>query len=183
MPPGKRVLEVGCGTGDILHSLAPEYGLGIDISPQMVSRAQDKYPALRFKVHDILGEPLNETFDFVVAVDVAEHVSDLGRAIKFMARSLQPDARLVITTVSPAWGPLLELAERLKLKMPEGDHQWRSRDELGAAASAAGLTEDSYDRFLLVPKAVPLVKRLNRASRTSWLRQRYGMIQRMVLKS
>jgi len=35
IPPGKRVLEVGCGTGDVLASLAPSFGVGIDVSKNM----------------------------------------------------------------------------------------------------------------------------------------------------
>src|SRR5437667_8707767 len=34
-PPGKRVLEVGCGQGDLLAALKPEYGVGIDFSKKM----------------------------------------------------------------------------------------------------------------------------------------------------
>jgi SAM-dependent methyltransferase len=180
VPPGRRVLEVGCGTGDILASLDPEVGFGIDLSPEMVARAAAKHPQLRFAVHDLMGEPLGEQFDFVVAVDVAEHVSDLGRAMASMAAALGPDGRLVLTTVNPAWGLSLELAERLHLKMPEGSHTWRSRPELESAARGVGLTAVSYERTFLVPKAVPLLRALNTAAFARPLRRRFGMIQRLV---
>src|SRR5712691_1123251 len=76
VPPGSRVLEVGCATGDILESLRPAEGLGLDISPAMIARAADKHPALRFLVHDLMQGPIDERFDYVVAADVAEHVPD-----------------------------------------------------------------------------------------------------------
>ena len=41
IPPGKRVLELGCGTGDLLAALAPSYGVGIDFGPQALARAQE----------------------------------------------------------------------------------------------------------------------------------------------
>ena len=34
IPPGKRVLEVGCGTGDLLAALEPSYGVGIDFGAE-----------------------------------------------------------------------------------------------------------------------------------------------------
>ena len=77
VPPGSKVLEVGCATGDILASLAPEVGVGLDISLEMIERASGKHPELRFTVHDLMHGPLDERFDFVVAADVAEHVPDL----------------------------------------------------------------------------------------------------------
>ena len=37
--PGQRVLEIGCGLGDLLAALRPGYGVGVDFSPEMVCRA------------------------------------------------------------------------------------------------------------------------------------------------
>jgi SAM-dependent methyltransferase len=179
VPPGSRVLDVGCGTGDIIAFLQPREGLGIDLSPEMVAIAQTRHPHLNFAVHDLMGEPFRGAFDFVVAVDVAEHVPDLVRLMRSMAAALDKKGKVVLTTAHPSWRWILELAERLSLKMPEGKHEWRSREELNAAASAAGLRQVSYHRLFLVPKAVPGLKRLNR-SRT--LCRRFGLIQRMVLE-
>src|SRR4051812_17280223 len=48
IPPGKRVLELGCGTGDLLAALEPAYGVGIDFSPTTLERARSRYPHLNF---------------------------------------------------------------------------------------------------------------------------------------
>lgn len=180
VPPGRRVLEVGCGTGDVLASLRPGEGLGIDISRRMVRLAASKYPALRFRVHDLRSEPLGERFPFVVAVDVVEHVEDLAGFMGGLSGAVDRDGRVVVVTANPLWGPVLHAAERLGLKMPEGPHAWRSRDELRRAASQAGLEERSFDRSMLIPKRIPAVKVLNTAPRARGLRQRYGLIQRAV---
>jgi SAM-dependent methyltransferase len=39
VPQGMRVLELGCGDGELLAKLEPAYGLGIDLSSQQISRA------------------------------------------------------------------------------------------------------------------------------------------------
>ena len=41
IPPGKRILELGCGRGDLLAGLQPSYGVGVDFSPKTVARARD----------------------------------------------------------------------------------------------------------------------------------------------
>lgn len=65
-------LEVGCGTGTFTH-LFNEAGFnidGVDLSPNMISVAQNKYPGLRFAVADISKDPLNTSeYGLCVALD------------------------------------------------------------------------------------------------------------------
>lgn len=180
VPPGARVLEVGCGTGDILASLRPSEGLGTDISPKMVERARRKHPHLRFEVHDLVGPPLDERFDHIVAVDVMEHVPEIEPPFRTMAAMLDEHGTLVIVTANPSWAPILHLAEKLRLKMPEGDHVWRTHEHLVRAARASGLEEVSFERSLLFPKNVPGFRRLNDAHWAEGLRRRRGLVQRLL---
>ena len=43
VPEGSRVLEWGCGAGDLLAGLKPERGFGLDFSPRMIARAIEKH--------------------------------------------------------------------------------------------------------------------------------------------
>jgi hypothetical protein len=126
--------------------------------------------------------PIDERFDYVVAADVAEHVPDLNKGLAAMAGMLKDRGTLVVVTANPTWGPILHVAERLNLKMPEGDHQWRSRKDLASAARRAGLIERSFTRSLLVPKDVPGLRALDSARWAAGMRQRLGLIQRVVFE-
>ena len=44
IPGGKRVLELGCGFGDLLASVEPELGVGVDLSPKIVELAEAAIP-------------------------------------------------------------------------------------------------------------------------------------------
>lgn len=182
VPPGSRVLEVGCATGDILASLDPTEGVGLDISPAMIGLASRKHPRLRFRVHDLMEGPLDERFEYIVAADVAEHVPDLDRMMVALDGMLTAQGVAVVVTANPAWAPVLYVAERLRLKMPEGDHEWRSRTDLRSAAHRAGLRERSFTRSLIMPKDVPGLRSLDTAGWTRGLRQRLGLIQRAVFE-
>src|SRR4051794_9646684 len=48
VPPRQRILEIGCGQGDLLAALQPSVGVGIDLSAEMVRRATQRHPDLRF---------------------------------------------------------------------------------------------------------------------------------------
>jgi ubiquinone/menaquinone biosynthesis C-methylase UbiE len=58
IPTGMRVLEVGCGRGDLIASIKPSYGVGIDLSAKMVAAAEKLHPEIHFlqaDVHHFLG--------------------------------------------------------------------------------------------------------------------------------
>ena len=100
------------------------------MSPAMIELAARKHPGLDFRVHDLMRGPLDERFDYVVAADVAEHVPDLDKMMSSLAGMLTANGVAVVVTANPLWALILHIAERLRLKMPEGDHEWRSRENL-----------------------------------------------------
>src|SRR5215472_5497244 len=70
IPPGKRVLELGCGRGDLLAALKPSYGVGIDFSAAAIAKANARYPNLYFVLGDV-EEPstlsaIEGPFDYIV---------------------------------------------------------------------------------------------------------------------
>src|SRR4051794_32044117 len=63
--PGQRVLELGCGGGDLLAAVEPSYGVGVDFSLAMVQRARRRHPALHFLQADVHELALAEPFDCI----------------------------------------------------------------------------------------------------------------------
>src|SRR5271157_3741387 len=46
--PNQRILEIGCGRGDLLASLCPARGVGVDFSPEMIQRARVRHTELEW---------------------------------------------------------------------------------------------------------------------------------------
>ncbi len=67
---GRRVLDIGCGIGDLYPFLLAKYGevdyAGIDIVPEVVAFAARKYPQAQFWCRDILQDKMEERFDYVL---------------------------------------------------------------------------------------------------------------------
>lgn len=157
IPPGKRILELGCGTGAILDSLTPSYGLGIDISPEMIAYARQKRPHLQFEVADIEQLQMPQPFDYVVLVDLVEHLCNLEGSFRNLWNILPPKTIIISSSVNPLWAPILHIAERFGLKMPEGGHRWPSLRELTALIDTLGFNILHKDRRIILPKRVPFL--------------------------
>ena len=155
VPPGARVLDVGCGTGTLLDAVRPAFGVGVDLSSAMVKRARERFPRLQFRVGDAAALEPGEVFDRVMMVDLLEHLDDPRSALASARRACHAESRLIVLTANPAWQPILHLAERLHLKMPEGDHRWRGVDEIRRLLRETGFEITREDRQVLLPKRIP----------------------------
>ena len=115
VPKGASVLEVGCGTGDLLAALKPEVGVGIDLSPRMIELARAKHPGLELHVDDAerLESPAlaGRTFDYVVISDVVGVLDDIWSAFRALRRVCHPRTRVIVTYYNFVWEPLLTVAD------------------------------------------------------------------------
>lgn len=106
--PGMRVLELGCGTGnmwrDAARWLPQDAALTLtDFSEGMVEAATNNVPALpniSFRQVDIQQIPYeDDSFDLVIANMMLYHVPDLHKGLSEVARVLKPEGRFICATV------------------------------------------------------------------------------------
>jgi SAM-dependent methyltransferase len=183
VPPGKRVLEIGSGPGDLLAAVEPSRGFGIDLSSAMVALARSKYPALHFEVMDVEDLKLDETFDYVIMSDVLGDLYDVGAAFEKLHAVVRPDTRIVITYFNPLWEPVLKVAERLGAKTRQNLLNWF---HLGDIENLLGLCDFERVRkgyHLLLPKPVPGLSRVvNRYGPLLPGASRLSLVQWMVAR-
>jgi SAM-dependent methyltransferase len=103
---GRLGLDLGCGDGAVMGSLARRLpGLrvvGVDLDPAEVSRAAQGgvYERVHVASGASIPEP-SETFDWVVANSVLEHIPDVGPVLGEAGRLLKPGGLLWITSPGP----------------------------------------------------------------------------------
>jgi len=125
VPAGSRVLEIGCGTGDLLAALAPERGVGVDFSPAMLAEARRRYPNLQFieaDAHDLSA--LEGTFDIIVLSDLLDDVWDVQALLDGLHRLCHPGTRVITNFFSRLWEIPLRVAAWLKLARPVLKQNW-----------------------------------------------------------
>jgi ubiquinone/menaquinone biosynthesis C-methylase UbiE len=153
---GRSVLELGCGTGDLLNALKPKRGVGIDFSQEMVRIAKKRYTHLEFRTADIESlEGWNETFNTVILADVVGHLMDIEETFRRLHTFCQPDTRLVVSYYNFLWEPILKMGELLGLKMPQQHQNWLSSDDIINLLSLAHFQVVKSELRLLVPKQIP----------------------------
>jgi ubiquinone/menaquinone biosynthesis C-methylase UbiE len=112
VPPGARVLEIGCGRGVgarlILEVYAPAHVDGIDIDPDMVRRASRRVTPqlagrLDFRVADAQELPFpDSSMDAVFNFGILHHLEDWRRGIREIARVLKAGGVFCFEEIYPA---------------------------------------------------------------------------------
>ena len=167
IPPGLRVLEIGCGTGDTLAALEPSHGVGIDFSPAMVAEARRTHPDLEFHVGDAEDPAvlagLSGPFDAIVIVDTLGFVDDVQALLETLHPLCTRETRLVVAYYSHLWQPSLRLAEATSLRMRQPAPNVMSPADLRGIAELAGFDPVKSEIRLLSPfRLLGLGRFLNR---------------------
>jgi len=174
IPPGARVLELGCGTGDLLAAVRPSLGVGLDVSEAMLREARWRHlpakaggtPArgakgakestllfFRADAHDL---PLNTTFDYVICSDLLGHLEDIQLLLERLQGVCHAGTKVFISYWNFAWQPVLSAAERLGLKMPQGAQNWLGMADVDNLLALTDYATLERGTRLLLPAPVPL---------------------------
>lgn len=120
IPPGKRVLELGCGRGDLLAALQPAYGVGVDFGAATIAQANARHPQLHFVLGDAEDPQtlasIAGPFDYIVIADTIGMFEDIDGTLRLIHQLCAPSTRIVISYYSHLWEPVLTAAEALHLR-------------------------------------------------------------------
>jgi SAM-dependent methyltransferase len=134
-PRGRRVLDVGCGTGFFTSYYVGRGAqvTGIDIAPTSIATLSGRFPQARFVLADVGEQPVEGRFDLVNAFDVLYHITDdtrWERAVRHLAAAVEPGGLLLLTD---AFSDAPGLAEHNRMRPLA-----RYRDLLTASGLEAG---------------------------------------------
>jgi SAM-dependent methyltransferase len=187
VPPGKRVLLLGCGNGHLLHALQPADGVGIDFSPAKIERAKSSYPNLTFLCGDVenLNElpELNGTFDIVLMPDTVGSLDDCLAAFQGLARFCKPETRLIVSYYSRLWDPFLVLYGKLAAGHRFVRRNWLSNQDIANLLQLAGFDVVMREWRMLTPfRLLGLGRLINRFIATLPFIRKFGMRNYVVAR-
>ena len=167
VPPGGRVLDVGCGEGmltrDLAKSAAHVLGVDVDAPSIELARATTTQPNVEFREADVLGDALdNAQFDAVVSVATLHHLGTREGLVR-MAALLRPGGVLGVVGLASSrlprdlpWELAAAIGTRvLKLRHSYWEHSapkiWNTPDDYDTVRRIAAecLPGSTFRRLLL----------------------------------
>jgi 2-polyprenyl-6-hydroxyphenyl methylase / 3-demethylubiquinone-9 3-methyltransferase len=130
---GLRILDIGCGAGLLCEPLTRlgAQVIGIDPSATNISaaklHAEKGHLSIDYRNTTVEDMDPRERFDIVLAMEVVEHVTDVGAFVTRCAAMLKPGGLMVVSTLNRNWKSFalaIVGAEYILRWLPRGTHQW-----------------------------------------------------------
>ena len=153
---GERILDVGCGTGELTNELSKSGAtiVGIDASEQMIRRAKEQFPDIEFFVKDATDFSFSEPFDAAFSNATLHWINAQLKALQCIYNSLKEGGRFVfemggkhnIESIHNAVKKAMEEAG-LKNKIPSVSNYFPSVAEQTNLLEQAGFTVTDVAHF------------------------------------
>jgi hypothetical protein len=159
IPPGAEVLELGTGTGDLLASLRPARGMGLNFTDTLTERAREKHPEFEFATIEVDSVRMPHAMEpqYVVMNNMLDYVYDAWDILESLRPTISEQTLLVATTNNPVWAPILRLASKLGLRIPESTRNFITNKDICGVLHLQGFDIVEEGLVLPVPVRVPLI--------------------------
>jgi SAM-dependent methyltransferase len=151
LPPDASVLEIGCGSGELLSQLKAARKTGVDLSRRKIGAVRQRIPEGEFHVQ--AGEDLELTghFDFIVVSDTINYAADVQLLLERLQSVSTPDTRLILNFHSNLWRPFLTFGRWLRLAKPAPQSSWLATSDVRNLLLLADWAPVHIEHRLLFP--------------------------------
>jgi SAM-dependent methyltransferase len=157
IPEGCSVLEIGCGSGQLLASLRCQTKVGVDLSSAQLARARKTLPQATFYQQTDEQLEIPGSFDYILVSDILNFAVDVQALLSRLRRNSHPGTRLVINFPNNLWHPLFSFAETLGLRRRQPESSWLSRHDVSQLLDLTDWETVKTQPRLLWPLAAPVI--------------------------
>ncbi len=151
IPADASVLEIGCGSGELLARIRAARKVGIDLSARQIEAARARMPDAEFFAEAGEVVELGRTFDVIIISDTLNLAADVQHLLEQLQAVARPDTRLLINFQNSLWRPLLSAARRLGFKAKQPQNSWLATSDVINLLQLAGWNVVMRQNRILVP--------------------------------
>ena len=157
IPPDSCILELGCGSGELLAALKPSLGVGVDFSIEAIRRARSQNPGLQFLLADAHEIPLNIKFDVIILSDLLNDLWDVQEVIEQLPALCHSRTRIVLNSYNNFWRIPLTIARRLGVGAFLLEQNWLAPHDFSNLLRLGGFEVVKRWPRVLLPFAIPIL--------------------------
>jgi SAM-dependent methyltransferase len=155
IPRDASVLDVGCGTGDLLASLPNEVRVGVSMPAEVAAEARRRHPGLVVEAAEIDSYAPGRRFDAVICNRLSHSATDIRRLLASLREHVSERGRLFLVVYNYLWEVPARLAELTGFKLPAPTSNWLSHSDFENLFGITGLETVRFEDRLLLPSEVP----------------------------
>jgi SAM-dependent methyltransferase len=151
------VLEVGCGTGELLDGISAKRKVGIDFSEAMIGNARERFKETEFHVMAAEEIKLEEKFDLVILSNLIGYLDDIQLVLQQVRKVCHENTKIIVTYYNYLWEPLLSLAEKIGLKAKSPKQNWLTLHDINNLLYISGFDVYRNAKRMIFPIYIPIL--------------------------
>lgn len=150
------VLEIGCGTGELIAQINGYDKTGIDFSKMMIDEAKKQFPDIEFVCMSAEEIKLEKKYDVIILSNLVGYLLDIQRVFEEIMKVSHKETKIIITYYNIYWEPLIKLAELIGIKKRGPKQSWLSSKDLSNLLNLSGFETYKQNSSMLFPFYIPL---------------------------
>ncbi|MCF6332277.1 MAG: class I SAM-dependent methyltransferase, partial [Draconibacterium sp.] len=151
------VLEIGCGTGELLDKINGKEKTGIDISEKMIAEAKKQFPEINFVCSSAENIQLDKKYDVIILSNLIGYLPDIQSVFEELQKVCHEETKIIVTYYSIFWEPFIKFAEFIRIKKKGPKQSWISSKDLSNLLYLSGFETYKQNSSMLFPFYIPLL--------------------------
>ncbi len=153
------VLEIGCGSGDLLSKVEGSRKVGIDFSEEFINWAKEKHSdkKIEFLQMDANNIELNEKFDLIIISNLIGFVDDIQNVFEQVKKVSHPNTKVLVQYYNSLWEPLIKFSELIGLKKKTPTQNWLNSRDINNLLFISGFDVYRNSKRLICPFFIPVL--------------------------
>lgn len=154
------VLEIGCGTGELIAGIKGKRKTGIDFSEKMITEGKKQFPSLDLRVMAAENLQLEENYDVIILSNLIGYLEDIQLVFEQLHKVCHEHTKIIVSYYNFLWEPILKFGEWIRYKTKTPKQNWLSLSEINNLLYLSGFHVYRNSRRMLLPVYIPLVSEL-----------------------